>query len=102
ERDRALVFPAVAGLHQGRDLDGVLLRPRRLRQGEGVRGARGVAARAAARARRGGRVTGPARVGPVGARGYVGRELVALIARHPGLELAYVASTSRVGAPVAA
>lgn len=37
------------------------------------------------------------RVGVVGARGYVGSELLPMIARHPELELAWVTSTSQVG-----
>jgi N-acetyl-gamma-glutamyl-phosphate reductase len=41
------------------------------------------------------------RVGLVGARGYVGAELVRLLAGHPGLELAFVASRERAGQGVA-
>lgn len=37
------------------------------------------------------------RVGIVGARGYVGSELIRLIAAHPDLELAFVSSRERVG-----
>ena len=36
--------------------------------------------------------TGPFRVGIVGARGYVGGELIRLLAAHPRFELAYVGS----------
>lgn len=41
------------------------------------------------------------RVGLVGARGYVGAELVALLAGHPRLELAFAASRQGVGEAVA-
>lgn len=41
-------------------------------------------------------------VGIVGARGYVGAELLGLIARHPRLRLAYAASRSQAGQPVPA
>lgn len=41
------------------------------------------------------------RVGLVGARGYVGAELIALLAGHPGLELAFAASRQGVGEAVA-
>ncbi len=41
------------------------------------------------------------RIGLIGARGYVGSELIGLIARHPQLELAYVSSRERAGQPVA-
>ena len=37
------------------------------------------------------------RIGLVGARGYVGSELIRLIAGHPGFELAFVASRERAG-----
>ena len=40
------------------------------------------------------------RVGLVGARGYTGKELLALIAAHPNLELAYASSRALVGQPV--
>lgn len=40
-------------------------------------------------------------VGVVGARGYVGAELLPLVARHPALELAWVTSGAKVGARVA-
>lgn len=40
------------------------------------------------------------RVGVVGASGYTGRELVALIARHPRLRLAFATSESEAGAAV--
>src|SRR4029079_18625757 len=36
-------------------------------------------------------------VGVLGASGYVGRELCALIARHPGLELAFASAASQAG-----
>ncbi|MBI2375277.1 MAG: N-acetyl-gamma-glutamyl-phosphate reductase [Deltaproteobacteria bacterium] len=36
-------------------------------------------------------------VGIVGARGYVGSELIRLVARHPGLRLAFVSSRERAG-----
>ncbi len=39
-------------------------------------------------------------VGIVGARGYVGAELIGLIARHPNLHLAFAASRSQAGQPV--
>ncbi len=41
------------------------------------------------------------RVGLIGARGYVGSEIIRLIARHPNLELAYVSSREREGRAVA-
>ena len=41
-------------------------------------------------------------VGIVGARGYVGSELIGLIARHPNLRLAFAASRSQAGQPVTA
>ncbi len=37
------------------------------------------------------------KVGLVGARGYVGAELISLLAGHPGLELGFVASRQGVG-----
>jgi N-acetyl-gamma-glutamyl-phosphate reductase len=40
-------------------------------------------------------------VGLVGARGYVGREIVALLAKHPRAEVAFVASRTQAGKPVA-
>jgi N-acetyl-gamma-glutamyl-phosphate reductase len=40
-------------------------------------------------------------LGLVGARGYVGQELVKLLARHPRLSLAFVSSRTLAGAPVA-
>ena len=40
-------------------------------------------------------------VGLVGARGYVGEELIRLLAAHPAFELAFVASRERAGRPVA-
>lgn len=40
------------------------------------------------------------RVGVVGARGYVGTQLLPMILRHPGLELAWVTSSSQSGEPV--
>lgn len=39
-------------------------------------------------------------VGLVGARGYAGRELLALVASHPRLSLSFAASSSRAGRPV--
>jgi N-acetyl-gamma-glutamyl-phosphate reductase len=42
-----------------------------------------------------------ARIGIVGARGYVGAELLALVVAHPGLELAFVCSRERAGQPLA-
>lgn len=42
------------------------------------------------------------RVGLVGARGFVGGELLPMIERHPQLELAWVTSSSQVGEPVQA
>jgi N-acetyl-gamma-glutamyl-phosphate reductase len=41
------------------------------------------------------------RVGLVGARGHVGAELIRLLAAHPDLQLAYVASRERAGQAVA-
>ncbi|HEX6941231.1 MAG TPA: N-acetyl-gamma-glutamyl-phosphate reductase [Longimicrobiales bacterium] len=40
------------------------------------------------------------RVGVMGASGYTGRELVTLLARHPGMELAFATSESEAGAPL--
>lgn len=40
------------------------------------------------------------RIGVVGARGYVGAELLALVVAHPGLELAFVCSRERAGQPL--
>ena len=37
------------------------------------------------------------KVGLVGARGYVGAELISLLAGHPGLELGFAASRQGVG-----
>jgi N-acetyl-gamma-glutamyl-phosphate reductase common form len=42
----------------------------------------------------------PISIGIVGARGYVGAELIGLIARHPRFRLAYAASRSQAGQPV--
>ncbi|WP_240125056.1 N-acetyl-gamma-glutamyl-phosphate reductase [Thermomonas alba] len=42
-----------------------------------------------------------ARIGIVGARGYVGAELIALLARHPVFELAYVTSRELAGRALA-
>ncbi len=39
------------------------------------------------------------RIGLVGARGYVGAELIRLVAAHPRFELAYVTSRERAGQP---
>ncbi|MEM8987139.1 MAG: N-acetyl-gamma-glutamyl-phosphate reductase [Pseudomonadota bacterium] len=44
--------------------------------------------------------TTTARIGVIGARGHTGAELLALIAAHPGLELAYAASREFAGRPV--
>lgn len=44
----------------------------------------------------------PISVGIVGARGYVGAELIGLIARHPRLRLAFAASRTQAGQPVPA
>jgi len=41
------------------------------------------------------------RIGIVGARGYVGAELLALVVAHPALELAFVCSRERAGQPLA-
>jgi N-acetyl-gamma-glutamyl-phosphate reductase len=41
------------------------------------------------------------RIGIVGARGYVGAELLALVLAHPRLELAFVCSRERLGQPLA-
>jgi N-acetyl-gamma-glutamyl-phosphate reductase len=40
------------------------------------------------------------RAGVIGATGYTGREMVALLARHPGLELVFATSGSSAGRPV--
>jgi len=40
------------------------------------------------------------RVGVVGARGYVGRELIAVLLRHPGFEIAFVSSSTQAGMPL--
>ncbi len=42
------------------------------------------------------------RVGIVGARGYVGSELIRLIVAHPNMQLAFVSSRERAGQPLAA
>lgn len=42
-------------------------------------------------------MSAPLRIGLVGARGYVGTELIRLIAAHPRLELGFVSSRERVG-----
>jgi len=42
-------------------------------------------------------VSAPLRVGLVGARGYVGTELIRLVAAHPRFELGFVSSRERVG-----
>ncbi len=42
------------------------------------------------------------RLAVIGARGYVGAEILALVARHPGLELVLATSPSAVGTPVRA
>ena len=42
------------------------------------------------------------RIGLVGARGYVGAELIRLVAAHPRFELAYVTSRERAGQPLSA
>lgn len=39
-------------------------------------------------------------IGLVGARGYVGREIVAILARHPAFSIAFVASSTQAGKPV--
>ncbi len=39
-------------------------------------------------------------LGIVGARGYVGQELLAILARHPRFEVAFIASRSHAGRPV--
>jgi N-acetyl-gamma-glutamyl-phosphate reductase common form len=41
------------------------------------------------------------RIGLVGARGYVGREIVAILAKHPRFAIAFVASRTQAGKPVA-
>jgi N-acetyl-gamma-glutamyl-phosphate reductase common form len=41
------------------------------------------------------------RIGIVGARGYVGAELLALVVGHPRLEIAFVSSRERAGQPLA-
>ena len=41
-------------------------------------------------------------LGLIGARGYVGQELVRLLDNHPGLELAFVASRTAAGRPMRA
>ena len=42
------------------------------------------------------------RVGIIGARGYTGAELVRLLCKHPGVELAYLTSESQQGVPISA
>jgi N-acetyl-gamma-glutamyl-phosphate reductase common form len=42
------------------------------------------------------------RIGLVGARGYVGAELIRLVAGHPRIELVYVTSRERAGQPLSA
>jgi N-acetyl-gamma-glutamyl-phosphate reductase len=44
----------------------------------------------------------PARVGILGATGYTGRELVGLLARHPGVEIGFATSQSEAGASLRA
>ncbi|MFO0756466.1 MAG: N-acetyl-gamma-glutamyl-phosphate reductase [Byssovorax sp.] len=39
-------------------------------------------------------------IGLIGARGYVGQELMSLLARHPGFEVAFVSSRTTAGEPV--
>src|SRR5690349_20272718 len=39
------------------------------------------------------------RVGLVGARGYVGQELLKILVRHPCLSVAFVSSSTQAGAP---
>lgn len=46
------------------------------------------------------RIEPPIRVGIVGARGYVGAELIRLIEAHPRFELAFVSSREREGQPL--
>src|SRR5690625_5520969 len=41
------------------------------------------------------------RIGIIGARGHTGQELICMIARHPGLELAFVSSRKLAGERVA-
>lgn len=41
------------------------------------------------------------KIGVIGARGYVGRELLGLIARHPDMDLTFAASRADAGKPVA-
>src|SRR5690625_5803243 len=41
------------------------------------------------------------RIGIIGARGHTGQELIGMIARHPGLELAFVSSRKLAGERVA-
>jgi N-acetyl-gamma-glutamyl-phosphate reductase len=45
-------------------------------------------------------VTEKLTIGLVGARGYVGKELMAILARHPRLDVAFVISRSHAGQPV--
>ena len=40
------------------------------------------------------------RAGVLGATGYTGQEVVALLARHPGIELAFASSEAEAGEPV--
>ena len=47
-------------------------------------------------------MTAPVRVAVLGASGYAGGELVRLLVRHPRVELAAVAGSSRAGEPLAA
>jgi N-acetyl-gamma-glutamyl-phosphate reductase len=46
-------------------------------------------------------MSSPIRIGLIGARGYVGSELIGLIAAHPQFELAFVSSREREGQRVA-
>ena len=45
-------------------------------------------------------ITARRNIGIVGARGYVGSELIRLVAAHPGFELAFVSSREREGQPL--
>ena len=41
----------------------------------------------------------PVRVGVVGGSGYTGRELLLLLGRHPGVEVAFASSRGEAGLP---
>src|SRR5262249_43287339 len=108
--DQRVVLRARRGIVQERQLDGLLVRARRLRRDPRVRGAGAAAAgdaRAAERGQRAGRRRRRRsermrfRVGVLGARGHVAAELMPLLRVHPGLELAALGSRSLAGQALA-